>query len=71
MMGPLLLSMMCVVAGLFTLWPAVVVEILRDHAALILVGLVVVGTVAEVLLGILKAADASRSREAFAAGRPS
>jgi hypothetical protein len=71
MMGPLLLSLLCVVAGLFTLWPAVVVEILRDHAALILVVLVVVGTVAEVLLSILKAAEASRCREASAEGLPS
>lgn len=71
MTGALLLSFLCVGAGLFTLWPAVVVEILRDHAALILVVLVVVGTVAEVLLGILKAAEASRLREPSAAGRPS
>ncbi len=71
MMGPLLLSFLCVVAGLFTIWPAVVVEVLRDHAALILVVLVVVGTVAEILLGILKAAEASRLREPSAEGWPS
>lgn len=57
MIGPLLLSALCVFAGLYTLWPAVVVEVLRDHTVFVLVGLILLGVAAEAVLTAIKAAE--------------
>lgn len=64
-MTAVVLSMLCVVAGLFTLWPAVVVEVLRDHTVLILAALVLLGVGAEAMLTAIKTAEASRQTSTF------
>jgi hypothetical protein len=62
MIGTLLLSSLCILAGLFTLWPSGVSEVLRDHTVFILVGLILLGVAAEAALTAIKAAEASRQR---------
>lgn len=64
-MSAAVLSLLCVVAGLFTLWPAVVVEVLRDHTVLILAALVLIGVGAEAMLTAIKTAEASRQTSTF------
>lgn len=71
MTGHLLLSMLCVLLGLLTLWPADVVEVLRDHTVIVLVAVVLIGVGAEAILTAIKTAEATRCREASAMGRPS
>lgn len=70
-MAAILLSSMFALLGLFTLWPGAIVEVLRDHAVLLLVALALVGAGAQAMLTVIKAAEDSRLREASAAGRPS
>lgn len=49
-MIPVLLSMLCVLAGVVTLLPDPFAEFLRDYGVIILAGLVLVGIVAGRLL---------------------
>ncbi|MEO5874592.1 MAG: hypothetical protein ABIS86_00265 [Streptosporangiaceae bacterium] len=59
-MAAVLFSSLFTLAGLFTLWPAVVVEVLRDHTVLILVALVLVGVAAEAVLTVIRATENAR-----------
>ena len=59
-MGAIVLSSLFALLGVFTLWPAAVVEVLRDHTVLLLVGLVLIGVAAEAVLTSIRAAETAR-----------
>lgn len=58
-MGAVVLSSLFALLGLFTLWPAAVVEVLRDHFVFVLVGVILLGVAAEAVLGAIKAAEST------------